>query len=98
MSGGRNGEDEEESKGLLRDYFSLPSRVISEALKLQCKKWGIGSWDKMSNCGPQPKKYKLLTNITNNATVPTEDSNLDLLRVVRVHQPKLFFIYIILPT
>ena len=34
MSGGRKGEDEE-SKGLLRDYFSLLSRVISEALKLQ---------------------------------------------------------------
>ena len=81
---------DEESKGLLRDYFSLLSRVISEALKLQCKKWGIGSWDKMNNCGPQPKKYKLLINITKNATVPTEDSNLDLPRVVRVHQPELF--------
>lgn len=60
MSGSRKREDEGESKGLLRDYFSLLSRVLSEGLKLQCKKWGVGSWKKKDNCGPQPKKYKLL--------------------------------------
>lgn len=38
MSGGRKGEDEGESKGLLRDYFSLLSRVLSKGLKLQRKK------------------------------------------------------------
>lgn len=65
----------------MRDYFSLLSRVLSEGLKLQRKKWGIkkrggiGGWDKKDNCGLQPKKYKLLRNITNNVTVPTEDSN-----------------------
>ena len=43
--------------------------------KKKKKKWGIGGWDKKDNCGLQHKKYKLLRNITNNVTVPTEDSN-----------------------
>ena len=64
-------------------------------------RWGIGLWDKKDNCGPlllSLKKYKSLKNITNNATLPSEDPDLDLPRVVRVHQPKSFLIYIILLT